>query len=276
MYDASIVIPIYNQFKSLKIVLNAFNMQSYPTNQFEIIIVDDGSTDDLKNIRSINEFISGMSIHCRLIHTAKCGRSAARNTGIANADSNIIIFNDADRIPEKDFIKKHLYRQYKHDVVIGNSKNIWLDVSKIFLPIDNKNKYIRESSYYSKIKSSFEDDTFYLTYRWLTLLIGNSSIKKDLILQVGGFDESIIEWGLEHFDLGIRLQLQNVHFIIANEIENYHIYHKRDQYQALKNGHKCFYYLQTKYKDFNFADSYNYIFGKVNILQRKGELANAR
>lgn len=267
MYDASIVIPVYNQFKPLKIVMQAFHNQNYEMTRFEVIIIDDGSSDDLKNIVCIRQLIEQANMNCTFIHTTRRGRSAARNTGVVNAKSNIIIFNDADRIPEKDFVGKHIYKQNKNDVVIGNSKNIWSDISQIFLPIDKEKKCIRESYFYSRIKKLFDDKIFYSKYRWLTLLIGNSSIKKDVILQAGGFDENIIEWGLEHFDLGIRLQLQNIDFIIANEIENYHIYHERNQNKSLENAEYCFQYLQKKYKDFEFANSYNYIFANS-----KGEI----
>ncbi len=76
MYGASIVIPTHNQFNSLVIVLRALCNQSYQRKQFEIIVIDDGSTDDLKNVSCVSELISDASINCKLIHTSQRGRSA--------------------------------------------------------------------------------------------------------------------------------------------------------------------------------------------------------
>lgn len=260
MFDASIVIPVYNQLEYLKKVLYGYEYQSYNKELFEVIVIDDGSTDGLDRIKNFSDLIPSATINCKLIHTHNWGRSAARNEGIRVAESNIIIFNDADRIPEIDYIKKHLERQKHNDVVIGNSKNIWREISKITFPVNPDDRYIRESNYFSKIKSLCNDPDFYMNYRWLALLIGNASIKRESIINSGGFDEHFINWGLEHFDLGLRLQENNVHFIIDSAIENYHIPHNRNNKDNFNNALLHLEYLSIKYGHLDFSKIYEYLF----------------
>lgn len=54
-YRVSVVVPVLNQYDSLKKVLYGFSQQEYDKSQFEIIVIDDGSSDDLKNFSVSDE-----------------------------------------------------------------------------------------------------------------------------------------------------------------------------------------------------------------------------
>lgn len=102
----SVIVPIFNSSKTIKQLLMSLMNQSYTKDNYEIIIVDDGSTDETmeivmtvvkKNSQPIIKIIS-------LEHNY--GPATARNRGIMNAGGEIIAFTDADAIPEKDWLKE--------------------------------------------------------------------------------------------------------------------------------------------------------------------------
>ncbi len=92
----SIIIPIYNQAEHLPNLLNSIKQQSY--DNYEIIIVNDGSTDELDEI--INKYKPLFGNKLNYLEQKNMGASAARNKGAGLARGNYIIFCDADVVME--------------------------------------------------------------------------------------------------------------------------------------------------------------------------------
>jgi glycosyltransferase involved in cell wall biosynthesis len=84
----SVIIPCYNHARYLPVAIASVYAQEGYSN-FEIVVVDDGSVDDTKNICSA---YSGV----RYVYQDNAGLSAARNTGIENSSGKYLIFLDAD------------------------------------------------------------------------------------------------------------------------------------------------------------------------------------
>ena len=85
----SVVIPLYNKEASIKQALMSVLSQSYQ--EFEVVIVDDGSTDN--SVAKVEEI---QDSRIRLIRQENGGPSKARNTGVKNAKGEWILFLDAD------------------------------------------------------------------------------------------------------------------------------------------------------------------------------------
>ena len=96
----SIVIPVYNVEKYLKQCLDSIINQTY-TN-LEIILVDDGSTD---NSGTICDYYSKIDKRIRVIHKKNEGQSIARNIGIKVSNGKYIGFLDSD-----DWVEQDMYR----------------------------------------------------------------------------------------------------------------------------------------------------------------------
>lgn len=94
----SIVIPLYNKELSIGYTLQTVLTQTYQ--DFEIIIVNDGSTD-----HSVEEVAKVTDPRIRLIHQSNAGVSAARNRGIEEAKGEYIAFLDADDEWKPDYLK---------------------------------------------------------------------------------------------------------------------------------------------------------------------------
>ena len=230
--DASIIIPVYNQFSSLIYVLKGFSRQKYDLNKFEIIVVDDGSNDSLslESSHSLSK-ISGLNV--MLIHQNNKGRAIARNVGVEMSNSEFIIFCDGDRIPHENFVKKHIESSSNLSCVNIGAAYDFFGKMNLFFNNDSidwsyAEKMSRLPSYYKKIISKNKiNDELFQKYSWLSFLVGNSSIYRNLFKSVGGFDDNITRWGFEHFELGYRLFKNQANFTCNTEIISYHIPHSR-------------------------------------------------
>lgn len=86
--QVSVVVAVYNGTRTLKACLDSLSALNYPA--YEVILVDDGSTDDTPQIAA-----QYPQVRC-VRHRQNLGLSIARNTGIATAGGEIIAFTDAD------------------------------------------------------------------------------------------------------------------------------------------------------------------------------------
>lgn len=89
----SVIIPCYNVDKYIVTCLDSVYSKHFPHDEFEVIIVDDGSTDDV--VKTATEYLTGRT-SWKIIRQRNKGLGGARNTGIRNAVGKYIIFLDAD------------------------------------------------------------------------------------------------------------------------------------------------------------------------------------
>ena len=97
----SVVMPTYDEVDRLCAALTSLSRQDYPTDQVEIIVVDDASptpADAEKPEQALAPFTLKL-----LKHETNQGRARARNTGLRCATGDIIVFLDSDMTVESDF-----------------------------------------------------------------------------------------------------------------------------------------------------------------------------
>lgn len=98
--EISIIVPVYNVEKYLKRCIDSILNQSFEN--FELILVDDGSTDNSGKI--VDEY-EGIDKRIRVIHKQNGGQGSARNRGLDIAKGNYIGFVDSD-----DWIHRDMYK----------------------------------------------------------------------------------------------------------------------------------------------------------------------
>ncbi len=227
----SVIIPCYNQYESLMIVLRSFSNQSLNKNKFEIIVVDDGSSDDTVKINS-NFLFERFGIYGQVIHTINQGRAKARNVGINKSISKYICFCDGDRFVAPTFLEEHIKCHQKgQNIVIGCPMDYYGNTR--ILKYDNFNwnhinKLSRVNEYFKKIETIYTNNKTNSNLAWLSFLVGNSSVSKRLLELVHGFNENFVEWGFEHFELALRMQEVEKDFYLNKLALSYHIPHKRE------------------------------------------------
>lgn len=168
----SVVVPTYNEEKTIEGTLKALVRQSY--RNFEIIIIDSGSKDGTL------EILKKYQRNYRRIKLRKIKEkniANARNTGLKHAKGEIIAFLDCGRIPPRNWLKKILKSfRNKNIVGVGGSfktfKNTKYNLFELFTALDK----IYRSGFKKQIVN--------------IVCTGNSAFKKSVIKKVGGFDET--------------------------------------------------------------------------------------
>ncbi len=95
----SIIIPVFNDSERLKTCLEALENQTYSKNLYEVIVVDNGSDEDIESV--VNHFTQAV------VAFESCpGSYAARNKGISVTKGDVLAFTDADCIPAPNWLEK--------------------------------------------------------------------------------------------------------------------------------------------------------------------------
>lgn len=127
--DVSIIIPTYNRRASLERTLNSLAAQIYSAERFEVLIVDDGSTDDTYSIN-----LDKYPYHSRMIRQDNLGSAVARNRGAAEARGDILVFLDDDMLLEPEYITGlvEAHRREEKIVCMGTCRPYLTDESTLF------------------------------------------------------------------------------------------------------------------------------------------------
>jgi len=204
--EVSIIIPTYNRKEILREALEFLFNQSYPKENYEIVIVDDGSTDGTEKM------INSLSPPCRLVylHQDRKGPAIARNLGIKNARGKIIVFIDSDIFSSPDFINEHVKFHRRFGDVVVSGPTVRTDKLKDVFS-DIKRRKFRES----------------LAWSGPSLITSNLSVKKEFLLKVGGFDGEFVGMGWHDWELGLRLKKLGLEVKRNVEAIVYHYKRKR-------------------------------------------------
>jgi glucosyl-dolichyl phosphate glucuronosyltransferase len=101
----SVIIPTYNRSHLLTRTVETFVRQDYPADKWELILVDNGSTDDTRDvIRALQRDHRGI----RALSEARKGAHFARNTGALEATGEVLYFTDDDMLAEPNMLSKIL------------------------------------------------------------------------------------------------------------------------------------------------------------------------
>ena len=279
---ASLVIPSYNACERLYYNLLYLNMQDYPRADFEVIVVDNGSTDDT------HEMLKGIEINYTLnsFSTSKnMGRAFARNYGVKESNGDIIIFLDSDMIAERSFIAKHLEAHRYCDIAVCGQSwrrvyTFYYDDFKGYLkrslskqlaeksnckienlrdkqPLVSEKELMLgvgfdESFHLSKlygaekiILDKYGDNLENYCFPWSLLVTNNCSIEKNMFLKVDGFDSRFTGWGCEDLDFGYRLYKSGYKFVKQNDINSVHQEHPIN---FIDRGEENIFYFTKKYE----------------------------
>lgn len=216
----SVVITTYNRRELLKKCLAALCDQTFPRDQFEVIVVDDGSTDGTKEL--METLVKKSRGWLRYFHQKNSGLAAARNRGISKARGTIVAFLDDDCIPAKSWVYE-ISRMYEDPQVAGVGGTIKAVQAETLI-----------SEYFVYIKFNKTPGMF--GEKVAFLIGGNASYRKDVLTLMNGFDELFVFSAGEDVDLGLRLTKRGFLLKHNSNAVVYH-YHK----QTLRGFLKTFY-----------------------------------
>lgn len=203
--QASVVVPAYNSQATLDRCLKALERQTLPPAQFEIIVVDDGSTDDtcarIKAHRTV-----------KLLTQRHTGPAAARNLGIEHAHAEVVLFTDADCEPAADWIEQMLAPL--NDPQTVGAKGVYRTHQRAlvarFVQMEYETRYARMASHMARSNRIDFIDTYAAAYR------------RDVLLANGGFDSTFATASVEDQELSFRIAEQGHRLVFAPQAVVYH------------------------------------------------------
>jgi glycosyltransferase involved in cell wall biosynthesis len=187
----SVVIPTFNCGQVLPHTLRALGQQSLPTDFFEIIVVDDGSTDDTLNlVRSLD-----LPLRWSFFSQKNQGAAVARNRGATMSHGDLLVFIDSDVIPDRQLLQNHLYAHHRHfnTLVVGRTRASAVpEKQSVFYQV------------MGEIVFAFDlgDEECYIPFK--DLISRNLSMSKSVFMELGGFDEQYLRSGFEDTEFALR------------------------------------------------------------------------
>lgn len=262
LLKASVIIATHNKAEYLNLTLAGYVSQV--NKEFEIIIINDGSTDNTMEI--VNAYQNELNIY--YIEIKHLGKSYARNLGLDSAKSEIIIIADDDRIPSPNFVEEHIikstissntvhignkfavYTKYSNEIKIRNSDFLLTIMSKLFPDLESfppkKNTMLVSTD---EIINNFEDtinkiyayeqydnygfiqkhygaelEGFYIG--WSCATTANLSFNRVLGNEIR-FDTNFVGWGMQDIEFSYQLSKKGYKFAFAVDAVNYHQLHER-------------------------------------------------
>jgi glycosyltransferase involved in cell wall biosynthesis len=175
----SVVIPTRNRPADLRRVLEALAHQDYPHDQYEVIVCDDGSTED---VESVTKGFAREALQLRYVRQEPKGPATARNLGIRNARAPIVAMTDSDTIPDPRWLTAIMAAFAAHPEAVGVEGTVRANNAGEFDPLGEGPTNLEGGVY----------------------LTCNCAYKRAVLYSIGGFDERFPYPAYEDVDLAAR------------------------------------------------------------------------
>jgi glycosyltransferase involved in cell wall biosynthesis len=202
----SIVIPTYNRLPILQKCLKALEFQDLSSeyiDNYEVVVVDDGSTDGTLDWIKQNQ---QQLPHVRTLAQNHAGPAAARNLGINQAEGDWIIFIDSDLVVTSTFLRSHA------ESLLKGMKELKSD--RLF----TYGAVINTCNFDDPTSEPYKLTDFSAAY----FATGNVAIAKKWLQEAGMFDTSFSQYGWEDLELGVRLKKLSLKLVKCPKAVGYH------------------------------------------------------
>ena len=261
--DISVVIATHNQRDRLRLVLSGLAVQTFYESQFEIIVVDDGSTDGTGDFLHAYEQIPIKVIPLR----TNVGACRARNIGIAEARGDLVAFLDGDALPGPGWLAQHWHLFQRYNGVTSGFEyclpcleyvedphdglpweNVPASIAQIMRTYPDEFRVTeamiqsdfdaiaslaQEGGYPFPELKLMQDQVQVLFDKvpdspigWISSYPHNISAPRIALEEIGGFDEEIRHF--DGWDLAYRLMRNGCKMRFAAKAQSYHLYHHHD------------------------------------------------
>ncbi|MDE5763880.1 MAG: glycosyltransferase [Ruminococcus sp.] len=261
MKKISVIIPTYNRSFLLSVTLNSLRAQNIPKEDFEVIIADDGSSDNTKDI--LEEYYRWLDIKYLYQEDKGFRVAKARNMGIASINSELCIFVDSGIYLDQNCLAEHirLHSEEKWDVLIGN---VYGFSSKQDYRFSLREK-IRSTGIVATLKECVSSASYidtriahydkyggnisHLPAPWVFFWTCHVSVTAEMLKKVNGFDEMFTSWGAEDLELGYRLFCAGASFHFAQNARSLHYPHDHDPSENKRSDKNNLEYFHRKHNN---------------------------
>ncbi len=232
MTQLSVIIPTYDRVDVLRRMLNLLTTQTLAQTEFEVIVIDDGSTDETP--RLLREWETKGLLNLKWESQPNSGQGAARNRGIELATGEILLFLGDDMLPVPSLLEAHLKFHILYTEVTMGCLGLVEWHSELIVT-----RFMRWLTT-SGIQFRFNDLKKGEQVDYKRFYTANISVKRELI-GTERFDTDFTGWGYEDIELGYRLQRKGLKLIYTPEALVQHLHEitpanlSKRQFQAGKN-----------------------------------------
>lgn len=200
----SVVIATFNRLGLLRRLLSQLAKQTLAAADFEVVVVDDGSTEPVAQALEPKPYPYAL----RVVSQANAGAAAARDRGIREARADVIVITDDDMQVPEGYLAAHLaqHPDGSRRVVVGRIK---ADPDVHDMPYWERWYADR----FDRLAEGYASGRIKLTGS--SLATGNCSLRRSDYLAVGGFDPSLKR--SEDIELGFKLQEAGCQFVYSEE-----------------------------------------------------------
>lgn len=199
--EFSVVIPVFNGMGTIGETLESFVDQRIDV-PWEVVVADNGSTDGTRDL--VRSLVSGFPVPLRLVDaSARRGAAYARNLGVLAAEGDAIGFCDSDDRVGVGWIAAALQGLVGADAVGG-------PLRELRTPHRADSPIIRSSVEMSQV-----------TGEPMVIGTGNLVIRRDVFMEIGGFDMSMQGYGGEDNEFALRLREAGVEPAVSDELVLY-------------------------------------------------------
>ncbi len=241
MPACSVIIPTYNRAELLRRTLDSLVGQDLPRAQFEVLVIDDGSSDHTAELAG--SYADRLDLRYFFQPDEGWRVAQARNVGIAHAAGTVCVMVDSGVLLHSGCLRAHLdshQRAAGPVAVIGYVYGFGTDGDEAAAMIATLDEHgcqdpdavlalVADSGRWADVRESFyakyADDFAALPAPWIVYWTCNVSAPTDRLRAVGGFDEQIRSWGGEDLELAYRLHLDGVRFELNRAASSLHYPH---------------------------------------------------
>lgn len=192
---ASVIIPTFNRLATLIQTIDSLASQTMPKNEFEVLVIDDGSTTDLCSVTE-----GEWPFRLELIYQVNQGSTAARNNGASQSLGETLVFIDDDIRLLPDTLQRLVYEAEQHDgtIVLGT----------LVIP-----ELIIESSIFARLTTQDSHEPTGIV-PFTSCLTGLLAIRRDKFYEIGGFQDPTGGWpNWDDVDFGYRASQKGVQLL---------------------------------------------------------------
>jgi len=260
----SVVIPAFNNGRYLMNVLRHLENQNFDKDQYEVVVVDDGSEDDTSELVLAGAPAFKMPLTVlyyprlkrREMGDAQFRAGLGRNLGVKWASGELLVFLDSDIIVPKNFLSQTWELHKTHDVVQWRRDYLTKAVDSFNMKYENvesqRDCFIPEDGYWHKFYTEAGRNGWpAVADHWKYVCTYALSLPRDQFKDLGWFRKTYCFYGFEDTDLGLRLRDRGAKFHFHDEAV-YHLFHEtgRSEYQnsnvlrqkLLKNTARIFFH----------------------------------
>ena len=197
----SVIVPAYNARHTIGACLGALAEQTVPGAAFEVIVVDDGSTDATAEVAARHPV--------RVITQAHAGPATARNLGARAARGRYLLFTDADCIPTHDWVEQ-IARPLEADEGVAGVKGTYRTRQTSLIARFSQVEFEEKYALLSRVRDIDFIDT------------GSAAFRRDAFWEIGGFDTSFRAASNEDTQLSFSLVERGWRLAFADRATVYH------------------------------------------------------